>query len=415
MKEKARKIWKKSKIIRPLYWWLYRLIISDFIRRIARNRRLDKTLPALYREGAKKKVNPRKVVFVELRQKVITNSFQELYKALEADKRYDVHVHFLEHKRVKHRIYVQRCLEMVKDIADARCVFLNEASEEISALPMRRETVVMQTWHACGAFKRFGSSTLELKFGPDAKEMKRHPLNRNYTHVAVSSPEVVWAYEEAMELKDSPGVVTPVGISRTDIFFAENEKEKAFERFYKQFPAAEGKKVILYAPTFRGTVTNAEAPKGFDIEKFYESLGDSYVVVVKQHPHIKELPPVPRKLEGSFARDVTKTMSIEDLLFVSDIVISDYSSLVFEYSLFNRPMLFYAYDLEDYDDWRGFYYPYEEMTPGPVCRTNEEMIAYIRALPESFDQEKVTAFREKFMSACDGHATERILKLCSLD
>ena len=414
MKQKVRAVWKKSKVIRPLYWTLYRIFVSDFIRRIGRNIRLDRTLPQIYAQEAQKDIDPRKVVFIELRQKKVTNSFQELYEALKADPRYDVHVHFLQHKTSKHRDYVKRCKEMTRDVATARCVFLNEASEEISALPIRKETVVMQTWHACGAFKRFGSSTLDLKFGPDRKEMKRHPLNKNYTHVAVSSPEVVWAYEEAMELKDRPGVVTPVGISRTDIYFRPEEKEKAFERFYAQFPAAKGKKVILYAPTFRGTVTNAEAPTAFAPEQFIRELGDGYVIAIKHHPHVKERPTVPKALAGRSVMDVTETMSIEDLLFVSDIVISDYSSLVFEYSLFERPMLFFAYDLKDYDDWRGFYYPYDEMTPGPVCMTNEEMISYIQALPGSFDREKVREFREKFMSACDGHATERILKLCGL-
>ena len=102
---------------------------------------------------------------------------------------------------------------------------------------------------------------------------------------------------------------------------------------------------------------------------------------------------------------------IEELLCVSDICISDYSSIVFEYSLFGRPMLFYAYDLEDYFDWRGFYYPYYDLAPGPVVRTNEEIIHYIQNIEHNFDRECVRKFREKFMAACDGHATERILQL----
>lgn len=108
---------------------------------------------------------------------------------------------------------------------------------------------------------------------------------------------------------------------------------------------------------------------------------------------------------------MTKELSIEQLLCVSDICISDYSSLVFEYSLFERPMLFYAYDLEDYFDWRGFYYNYEELAPGPVVYTNEEIIDWIMHLEERFDRNRVRSFRKRFMNACDGHATERILSL----
>lgn len=168
--------------------------------------------------------------------------------------------------------------------------------------------------------------------------------------------------------------------------------------------------MILYAPTFRGRVASARAPEGFDLRTFYRDLGDGYVVVTKHHPFIHNLPEIPEDLEGIFAYDATNSMSIEDLLCVSDFCISDYSSLIFEYSLFERPMLFYAYDLEEYFDWRGFYYPYEELTPGPICRTNEEMTDYILHALERFDRQRVIDFRNKFMSACDGHATERILE-----
>ena len=74
-------------------------------------------------------------------------------------------------------------------------------------------------------------------------------------------------------------------------------------------------------------------------------------------------------------------------------------------------MIFFAYDLEDYFDWRGFYYNYDELTPGPVVTTNEEIVAYIHQVKDHFDPSEVRAFRNRFMSACDGHATERIIDL----
>ncbi len=74
-------------------------------------------------------------------------------------------------------------------------------------------------------------------------------------------------------------------------------------------------------------------------------------------------------------------------------------------------MIFFAYDIEDYNDWRGFYYNFDELTPGPVFTKTEEVIDYISNISERFDQSEVHAFREKFMSACDGHATDRIMDL----
>ena len=108
-------------------------------------------------------------------------------------------------------------------------------------------------------------------------------------------------------------------------------------------------------------------------------------------------------------------MNIEDLICVSDVCISDYSSLIFEYALFERPMLFFAYDLDNYFDWRGFYYPYDELAPGPIVTTNKEIVAYIQSLKGGFDPTRVRQFKEKFMGACDGHATEKILKLLEID
>ena len=107
----------------------------------------------------------------------------------------------------------------------------------------------------------------------------------------------------------------------------------------------------------------------------------------------------------------TGKMEIEELLCTCDLCISDYSSLIFEYSLFERPLVFFAYDLEEYGDWRGFYYDYEELTPGPVLRTTVEVIQYIRETEKEFDPERIRAFRNKFMSACDGHATDRLIEL----
>ena len=216
---------------------------------------------------------------------------------------------------------------------------------------------------------------------------------------------------EAMRLEGREDVVRPVGVSRTDVFFDPKRIEKAREHIYAKFPAAKGRKIILYAPTFRGRTRDAEAPDKLDVRAFHKALGRDYVLIIKHHQLVRRLPPVPEDLKGSFVYDGSRDMDINELLMVSDICISDYSSLVFEYSLFSRPMLFFAYDLSDYFDWRGFYYNYEDMTPGPVCTTNEEMIDYIGNIDERFDKKKVEDFRYKFMRSCDGHATDRIMKL----
>lgn len=363
--------------------------------------------PSIYKKYAKRPVDENKVVFIELRQPQISNSFKVLYDDLKQHYNFDIHEHFLRTTFVPRKENMERCKAMIQDIADAKYVFLNEASNVVSSVPMRSETVQTQLWHGCGAFKKFGMSTADLIFGENRKNMLKYPFNKNYTYVTVSSPEVVWAYEEAMNLKPEDNIVRPVGNSRTDVFFDDCFIQAARDRLHELMPQSKGKKVILYAPTFRGRVAKAASPKCFDVEKFHAAFHDEYVLIFKHHPLVRKRPEIPETFQ-EFAVDFTDTMTIDELLCVSDICISDYSSLVFEYSLFERPMLFYAYDLEEYFDWRGFYYDYYELAPGPICTTNEEMIDYIKEIDTRFEKDKVVAFKEKFMSACDGHATERI-------
>ncbi|MDR1018178.1 MAG: CDP-glycerol glycerophosphotransferase family protein, partial [Lachnospiraceae bacterium] len=215
---------------------------------------------------------------------------------------------------------------------------------------------------------------------------------------------------EAMGISKESNIVKATGVSRTDVFYDIEYKNKAFEKLYSLFPEAKGKKIILYAPTFRGRVAKAEMPDVFDFKEFAEKFSGEYVIVANYHPLVKQPPEVPEDFL-KFARDLTGKIGINELIVISDICISDYSSLVFEYSLMEKPMIFYAFDLDEYLDWRGFYYPYDEMTPGPICKTNYEMIYYIQNIDELFDKQKVVGFKHKFMRSCDGHSTDRIFEL----
>ena len=374
------------------------------------DKRLFISFPEVYNRYCHEPIQENKIVIVGNEERMFRNDFGYLYQYLKKHYDFEVHVHFLYRTVVMEPEYRKNCRRMLKDIATARCVFISDTTESISCISKRRGTDVVQLWHACGAFKRFGYSTADLLFGMTRQGLLRHPSHRNYTLACVSSPEVVWAFEEAMGLKDD-GVIRPTGVSRTDIFFNDKRRSRAFRRLYEVFPGAKDKKVLFYAPTFRGKVSEAAAPDRLDYTAFYESLGDEYVIVTKHHPFVKQTPPIPRELEGTFAIDIThdSPLTTEDMIFTADVCISDYSSLIYEYSLFLKPMVFFAYDIDDYNDWRGFFYDYDALTPGPVFTTNEDMIDYIAHIRDRFDKKEIEAFRDRFMSACDGHATERIL------
>ena len=388
--------------IKKLYWQTRKKVGQILMFRIV--------FPLGYKHYIKgKKIKRKKAVFVEVRFDEITDSFRLVYDRMKADG-FDIHEQFIENIKPGKWGYIKRCLRMLEDISDAHYVFLNDACNVTSCIPLRKGTKIYQLWHACGAFKKFGMSTAELIFGDNRKSLEKYPNYGNLSYVTVSSPEVIWAYEEAMNLKDTKTQVVATGVSRTAVFYDQHFIEQSKAAVYSVCPAAENKKIILYAPTFRGRVAKAESPDCLDIPAMKRALGDEYVLLIKHHPFVKQPPVVPEDC-ADFAMDVTKSLEIDQLLCASDVCVSDYSSLIFEYSLFERPMIFFAYDLDDYFDWRGFYYNYDELTPGPVVQETEEIIDYIRHLDARFDQAQVHAFKEKFMSSCDGHATDRIMAL----
>ena len=336
------------------------------LRRIRKHYRYKVYFPKVYSSYCTESVQENKVLFLEMRFTKLSNSFELIYKALEESGEYDLKCSYVQFNFIRGREFTQRVNEMLKELATAKYVFVDDASLILSSIPLRKETV------------------------------------------AISSPEVIWAYEEAMHLPK--GIVKATGVSRTDQFYDKKFVESRKQKLYEIMPEAKDKKVILYAPTFRGHVATASSPDRIDFERFCRELGNEYVIVCKHHPFVKNPPIIPEELQH-FARDLTKYLSIEDLLCCADICISDYSSLVFEYSLFEKPMIFYAYDYDNYCDWRGFYYDYSEFTPGPVVQTEDELLNSIKNIDTQFDKQKVIDFKEKFMGSCDGHATERIIAL----
>lgn len=383
--------------------------VKDVVKMIWKDVVLGLLLPYVYRAAAKNSIDIRKVVFLESKQESLPSSFAVIYDRLKNDPRFDVCYISLGQHRVSRLRYLRNCAAALKEIAISRCVFLNDASDVVSCVAMRAETKVVQLWHACGAFKKWGMSTASLEFGGSRDQILRHPFYGNLSLVVISSPEVSWVYEEAMVLEDGRDIIQPLGVSRTDVFFDKEFLTAAVKRVQSAVFETREKKIMLYAPTFRGRVSSAFGPDELDVAAFAQAFGNDYVLLIKHHPFVKYRPSIPADCK-SFAFDVSDELAIEDLLSVADVCISDYSSLVFEYSLFERPIVFFAFDKDEYDDWRGFYYDYDELTPGPVFFENKPMIEYLLHIDDLYDKSEVQEFRRRFMSACDGRATDRIIK-----
>lgn len=364
--------------------------------------------PSVYARATKASVVPGKVLFVEQKVTPMPNAYPLLFERLQADGRFHPEYVTLQQNNVSFVQYLKNCVALLKSAATAQAIFLNDASNVLSCVSLRPETTMVQLWHGCGAFKKWGMSVADLKFGSFREDIKAHPYYANLSLVTISSPEVAWAYCEAMNLIDAPDIVQATGVSRTDVFFDPAFLHSARKRVEQALPLVAGKRIVLYAPTFRGKAGSAKAPQALDYEAVGKALADQgAVLLVKHHPYVRERPVVP-PVVSDIVFDVTDQLPIDGLLCVADVLVTDYSSVIFEYSLFERPMVFFAFDKKEYDDWRGFYYDYESLTPGSVVATTQEVIDALAAARDSFDPAQVRAFREKFMGSCDGHATDRI-------
>lgn len=295
-----------------------------------------------------------------------------------------------------------------KYYAQSKCVFLTDNFDPAYAHAPREDSLVVQLWHACGAFKKWGYSTLDLAWGGDKKTMLAFPMHNTYTDVFVSSKEVVPCYAEAFSCDEK--IIKPFGTPRTDIFFDKDFVSSSKQKLVKLFPAIGERKIILYAPTFRGNNPDDSFNENrLDFEKLCSALSKDYVLVLKLHPFTAkkfDLTEEEKKKYQNFVFNASNLAGTDTALCAADILIADYSSLVFEFSLLQKPMLFFAYDLEEYDRDRSFYYDYKSFIPGKLVTDTDEIISAIEK--KDFEVQKIQPFKEKFMSSCNGQSTERI-------
>ncbi|MDN6640935.1 MAG: CDP-glycerol glycerophosphotransferase family protein [Tetragenococcus sp.] len=288
-------------------------------------------------------------------------------------------------------------------LGKADYIFVDDFHPLIYQLEFKSMQEIIQVWHAVGAFKTVGFSRAGKRGGP-LFDSKNH---RNYTKAYVSSETDVPFYGEAFGIKEE--YVIPTGVPRTDILFDKEYEKNIVEELKEELPFIIGKKVILFAPTFRGNGHRTAHYPFFkiDFERFARYCEENNAVVLfKMHPFVKNELNIPPQYEDYFF-DISDAREVNDILFITDILISDYSSLIYEFAVFKKPMLFYAFDLEDYITSRDFYEPYESFVPGKIVETFDDLITALKR--EDFEQEKVPEFLDKHFKYQDGKSSERLV------
>ena len=209
------------------------------------------------------------------------------------------------------------------------------------------------------------------------------------------------------------GEIAETGYPRDDILSRPEAAELA-RQVRARLGLPEGKKIALYAPTWRDNQVYASGKRyrfdlRLDLEQAWKTLGDDWVILVRGHHQSAD--DVPAGLRPGFALNVSAYPDITELYLVSDVLVTDYSSAMFDFAVTGRPMVFFTYDLADYrDNLRGFYFDFAAEAPGPLLATSTEVTDALASLDTTRTHygERYERFQAKFCPLDDGQAASRI-------
>lgn len=285
-------------------------------------------------------------------------------------------------------------------LATSKTIFLDNVFLPMAYIKFKQNVNIVQLWHGCNTLKKFG----QLSNTGILKELERR-ANSTYTHVVVSSKKMIQLHKQAFGVDER--ILYPVGLPRMDIFFDSNKIKQEKEKFFTQYNELRQKRILLYTPTFRDNdlkMTN----KNMNLSTITKYLPDDFIIITKFHPFVVDHQDM--KWEDKKCIDMSKYEDLNRLLLVSDILITDYSSIVFDFAVLNKPIIFYAYDKEHYkSDIRGFYYNYEEYIESKIVNTKEELIQEIINMKDLFYYRK--DFINKYIDYFDSNSASRVYNL----
>ena len=306
-------------------------------------------------------------------------------------------------------------MKTLKKIAWADYIFLDDHSQTTDWLTIKG-AVITQLWHAGAGFKSTGYSRFGMPASPAPKSG-----HRQYTYGIAGSKKIRHFFSEVWGINDE--MVLPTGMPRLDEYLDENYIEETANRLLNSYqilckldstsPDAwkDRKKdnIILFAPTYRGeNKKHAFYPYDkLDLDRLYKLCEETdSVIIFKMHPFVEKQVPIPEEYKDRMI-DLVKYPNINDLFYITDLLITDYSSNIYEFSLMRKPILFYAFDIDEYTKTRGFHRDYRTNVPGKIVETFDDMIQAIEK--KDFEYEKVEEYIDNNFEFTDTHACDRII------
>jgi len=293
-------------------------------------------------------------------------------------------------------------VKSVYHLATSQHIFIDNYFGFLAVTNFRPNVSCIQLWHAAGAVKQFGLKDPSVERRSQRANERFQKVYQRFDYVIVGSEKMSSIFMESFGITHEQ--ILRSGIPRTDFFFDEAAKKHVERSLRTEFPKINDKKVILYAPTYRDdqlNITNIE----LNIDQMYEELKDDYILLLRLHPAMKvEL----NNEYPDFIIDVSKYQNLNHLLIITDLLITDYSSIPFEFSLLNKPMIFFAYDLNEYANSRGFWEDYQDFIPGPIVDDTDSLI---RCIKEGlFDLSQIKSFADQWNQYSRGYSSKQLIK-----
>jgi teichoic acid ribitol-phosphate primase len=292
--------------------------------------------------------------------------------------------------------YLFRLIRGMYHLRTSRLFIVDNAYLPIHVARHRPGTTVVQVWHALGALKRFGADTSE-----GLQEPERTFLHRHYDYVIAAGEATREPYAAAF--RTPVDRVLSLGGPRSDFFFDETAMSAASAAVRRAYPALADRRVVLYAPTFRGRGKGKHPGPALDAARLRGVLPADHVLALKTHPNLDA------SMMPTDGYDVVidPGVDINEVLAITDVFITDYSSSIFEFALLRRPIILLVPDLDAYERDPGFYLDFrQDMIGSQVTDTD----GVVRVFAEgTFDVSGYDAFIERHLGACDGHSSDRFV------
>lgn len=332
------------------------------------------------------KIKQNRITFISLENTTLTSDMKLIYEQIK-DK-YEIKLCLIHYKKnlKSQMLYFFNCLKQLYLINTSKIVILHDNNYVVSHFK-KRDVFVIQFWHACGAIKKFGNA------------INRKYSIANYNIVLSTSNYWQKPYSQAFSVKEEN--VLPLGLPRTDELFNKKWIKEKRENLLKKYPQLKNKQIVLYAPTFRGNIYKGFYQIELNIKKILENLSDDFVFLYKFHPLLGNY-----ELENDSRIINMNYEDTHELFTICDILISDYSSIIFDFMLLNKPIILYVPDYEEYKRDLGVFVNIENLGL-PLCINENEIIDAISNIDKH--SQKILYLKDKFFKYQDGKNTERIV------